>query len=68
VETALLLRRDEEYAMTQVEAAIERIESGLYGVCLACAAKIGIQRLKVVPETHLCMECKRVYDKKCANR
>ena len=67
-ETALLLRRDEEEGLMQVEAALDRLETGLFGVCVACGCRIGMNRLKVVPETHLCMECKTVYDRKSANR
>lgn len=63
-ETMLMLRRDEESALFQVESALERIESGVFGVCLACGDKIGVSRLRAVPEAHLCMKCKQVYDKK----
>jgi len=67
-ETALLLRRDEEESLMQVQAALERLEGGLYGVCMACGEKIGISRLKAVPEAHLCMPCKTQYDKKSSSR
>ncbi|MFW6303374.1 MAG: TraR/DksA family transcriptional regulator [Candidatus Sumerlaeota bacterium] len=67
-ETSLLLRRDEEEALVQVDAALERLEEGLYGVCVACANKIGLARLRAVPEAHLCIECKQAYDKKQIRR
>ena len=67
-ETALMLRRDEETVLVQVEAALERLEKGLFGVCLACGSKIGIERLKAKPEAHLCMDCKRTYDRKIMGR
>ncbi|MFP4580589.1 MAG: TraR/DksA family transcriptional regulator [Candidatus Sumerlaeia bacterium] len=67
-ETALLIRRDEEEALIQVEAALERLENGIYGVCMASGDKIGMQRLRAVPEAHLCMECKKLYDKKIKER
>jgi RNA polymerase-binding protein DksA len=61
---ALMVRQEEEMALTQVEAALERLEAGLFGVCVACGDKIGIPRLKAKPEAHLCISCKTVYDKK----
>jgi RNA polymerase-binding transcription factor DksA len=67
-ETALLLRRDEEAALVQVEAAVERLEHGLFGVCMACSSKIGMDRLKAKPEAHLCMTCQKVYDEKVTSR
>jgi RNA polymerase-binding transcription factor DksA len=67
-ETALMLRRDEEEGLMHVEAALDRLETSLFGVCVACGCRIGMNRLKVVPETHLCMECKTIYDRKSANR
>lgn len=67
-ETALLVRQDEEETLMQVNAAIERMESGLFGVCVACAAKIGMPRLRAKPEAHLCIKCKQRYDKECSRR
>ncbi len=67
-ETSLLLRQEEEMALVQVDGALERMEEGLYGVCVACAAKIGLARLRAVPEAHLCIECKQSYDKSQSRR
>ena len=67
-ETALMIRRDEENALIQVEAAIQRHGEGLFGVCLGCGKKIGMSRLKVMPSAHLCMKCKTTYDKKSRSR
>lgn len=67
-ETALLVRRDEEAALEQVDAALERLKHSLYGVCVACANKIGMPRLKAKPDAHLCIKCKLIYDKKSARR
>ncbi|HUT23914.1 MAG TPA: TraR/DksA C4-type zinc finger protein [Sumerlaeia bacterium] len=67
-ETALLLRRDEEEALAQVMAAIERLEQGIYGVCMACGSKIGMARLRAKPDAHLCMQCRVRYDKEARRR
>jgi DnaK suppressor protein len=41
-----------------IEAAIDRIEKGSYGICTSCGQDIGLARLKAVPWTSVCIECK----------
>ena len=41
-----------------IEAAIERIEKGTYGICTNCEEEIGLARLKAVPWTSVCIACK----------
>ena len=41
-----------------IEAAIDRIEKGNYGICTSCEQEIGLARLKAVPWTSVCIECK----------
>jgi DnaK suppressor protein len=41
-----------------IEAAIERIEKGTYGICKNCEGEIGLARLKAVPWTSVCITCK----------
>jgi RNA polymerase-binding transcription factor DksA len=40
-----------------IEAALDRIESGSYGVCVRCGDPIGDARLDVVPHTPFCRDC-----------
>jgi len=48
-ETALSIRG--------IQAALERIAEGTYGVCAACGEEIGESRLEVVPEATRCVKC-----------
>ncbi len=41
-----------------IEAAIERIENGTYGICTNCEGEISLARLKAVPWTSVCLACK----------
>ena len=41
-----------------IEAAIDRIEKGTYGICTNCEGEIGVARLKAVPWTSVCIACK----------
>ena len=51
------------YKLRQVEAALERIESGEYGTCQECDEDISEKRLNVVPWAEYCIHCQdRVAD------
>jgi DnaK suppressor protein len=41
-----------------IEAAIERIDKGEYGICAVCEGEISVARLNAVPWTSVCIECK----------
>jgi len=48
-----------EIALHAVDEALKRLEEGRYGVCESCGAPISPERLEAVPETTLCVECRR---------
>jgi DnaK suppressor protein len=56
---ALSLRERESQMVAEIAAALERIEKGIYGICEECGEEISEGRLKVAPETTLCIDCKR---------
>jgi RNA polymerase-binding transcription factor DksA len=56
-EFTLGLMENEEETLERIEAALERIEEGVYGVCLECEAKIPKARLNVIPFTPHCVKC-----------
>lgn len=41
----------------RLTAAIERLEDGRYGLCLACGAPIAPARLRALPEVERCVRC-----------
>ena len=41
-----------------IEAAISRIDNGVFGVCTMCEGEISIARLNAVPWTSVCIDCK----------
>lgn len=64
-ETIMGVRTLEEERLAQVTEALERIDARRnYGLCLACGNKIGIERLIAKPHAHLCMDCRRRYERK----
>lgn len=41
----------------QINDAIERIELGHYGLCSVCGARIGTERIAILPHTDTCIDC-----------
>ncbi len=57
-------RQSIELRLKQVEAALLRYAQGDYGFCLACGESVGLARLKVKPEAHLCIACQNQLEKR----
>ncbi len=43
--------------LSQVNKALNRIESGTYGACVVCGTNINKARLKAIPHTPFCIDC-----------
>ncbi len=43
--------------IVQTRHALERLEAGTYGLCIACGNAIAPARLKALPATALCITC-----------
>ena len=54
----LRIRDRERQLIRKIQAAVERIEDGSYGVCEECGEEISVARLKARPVTRLCINCK----------
>jgi RNA polymerase-binding protein DksA len=53
------LEENAEHLLAEVEAALERIDDGTYGICESCGKPIGAERLDAVPYATLCIDDKR---------
>ena len=49
--------RNQEQRLNLVQAALNTLKDGEYGVCRRCDMPIDLGRLKARPETSLCIEC-----------
>jgi DnaK suppressor protein len=56
-DSAGLLVADARSAVSRAEKALERAESGGYGVCVNCGAEIPAERLEALPDTDRCIAC-----------
>jgi len=54
----LKLKGRERKLLKKIDEAIEKIDSGSYGVCEGCGEEIDIKRLEARPVTTMCIECK----------
>ena len=52
------LREREQGLLSKIDAALDKIEEGIYGECTSCGEAIGVKRLKARPVAELCIECK----------
>ncbi len=56
-EFSLSFMEKDEVVLEQIEAALERIEDGIYGACVTCERKIPKTRLNAIPHTPNCVNC-----------
>jgi DnaK suppressor protein len=56
-EFTLSLMQSDEVTLEWIEAAIERIEDGQFGLCEECSGPISKARLTAIPYTPLCIKC-----------
>ena len=54
--TLMLLENDEE-TLEKIEAALQRIEKGKYGLCTECGGRVPKMRLNAIPHTPHCVKC-----------
>jgi DnaK suppressor protein len=54
----LRLRGREQRLLKKIEEAIDKIESGSFGVCEVCGEDIDVKRLEARPVTTMCISCK----------
>lgn len=55
---SLRLRDRERTLLRKIDKALEKIDSGDYGLCEDCDELIEIKRLEARPVTDLCIKCK----------
>ena len=53
------LEENATHVLAAIDAALERIEQGAYGVCTRCGTPISPGRLEARPWASLCIDCKR---------
>ena len=49
--------------LREIRAALERMDSGSFGICVNCEKEIAAKRLAAVPWTPLCIVCQEVVER-----
>jgi RNA polymerase-binding transcription factor DksA len=57
-----------EARLATVEAALERLDDGTYGICSECQSEIPPRRLQALPFAVLCVQCQSLEDKRARAR
>jgi DnaK suppressor protein len=57
VETHARLMERAEIRLREIDAALDRLEAGDYGICANCGDEIPLARLKIVPFADYCVDC-----------
>ena len=53
------LEENAAHVLTAIDAALDRIEQGTFGVCTRCGNLIAPERLEARPWASLCIDCQR---------
>ena len=62
-ELSLLLSGRDKEKLHAINAALEKLKEGTYGICEECGDKIGPGRIKVMPLAQLCVACQAKFEK-----
>ena len=57
------LSSSERDLVKRIDAAIDRIDAGDYGVCVHCGKKVQMARLEAVPWARHCVDCQELQDR-----
>jgi RNA polymerase-binding transcription factor DksA len=56
---SLGLMENESDEIREIEEALERIREGIFGLCEGCKKRVPKERLRAIPYTRLCVNCKK---------
>ncbi|MCY7306559.1 MAG: TraR/DksA family transcriptional regulator [Rhodoferax sp.] len=56
----------EVIALSQIDAALRRLEAGAYGECMDCGKAIPMARLEVTPQALRCIGCQDKFEREGA--
>ncbi len=67
-ENALALIHQVEDHIAEIDRALQAARRGSYGICEHCGQPIDAERLRILPETRVCVKCKVLQEKHAHHR
>ena len=62
-EVLMNLSETQRSRVRDIDAALERMEGGVYGLCMRCEEEIPARRMEVRPFSRYCVDCKAEVEK-----
>jgi DnaK suppressor protein len=62
-ERNLAVRGNAQELLAQVDAALQRLDQGTYGICARCDQEISTARLEALPSATLCITCQSAVER-----
>lgn len=62
-EKSLSLERSLRQTLEEVRRALEKLDTGTYGICDNCGRPIAPERLEALPHATLCLQCRAALDR-----
>ncbi len=62
-EVLMNLSETQRALVRDIDAALDRIDQGVYGLCVSCEEEISPRRLEVRPFSRYCIDCKTEVEK-----
>jgi DnaK suppressor protein len=61
-DVAFAIHEHETAELLVIDASLQRIQEGVYGLCLDCGAHIPAARLDAAPHTQRCIACQTLFE------
>ncbi len=62
-EVLMNLSETQRSRVRDIDAALERMDEGVYGLCIRCEEEIAARRMEVRPFSRYCVDCKAEVEK-----
>ena len=62
-EVLMNLSETQRSRVRDIDAALERMDKGVYGLCIRCEEEIAARRMEVRPFSRYCVDCKAEVEK-----
>jgi len=54
---------NQEFTLSEIEAALERIKNNSYGICEECKSIINYERMRALPYARRCIKCAKSFQR-----